>query len=1172
MRKILSCLLLALIVGVLLLMVVSAGAQTTRIKLTQIEKSNTVNGTKADQIPLSNGVGDLRYAQYVEINPTTIGYTPATTGNPAANYSQFVKPANGDIWYIDNNGRGVKLYVAASAGDYDWLEIGNNQIPNSITDSIYKYKYAAVGGRIVWPTAEMIVIDSVAQGMFIVAGLRKAKIALYDTENQTWSTMEQGGGSTAIVMQSGGTFFIQTAGIGSPQAPGSPIVDHFIINPDSSIQFPQYKSTRTDAGTPTVLFGPDATGKMKNYAVSTINNGVFTSGPVTGSGTSLLPLNILSNSIDSQYIKARGIAGSDIALNTIANGNLVGGILLSKLGQSGAATNQVPQWNGSTWVPATVSGGGSSLPNVIGEIYNALTFTNIDTFNNIGATASVTSGKINISGGANNYLQSLDLKKTHTLERWLIESRVIPTENTATSYGWGFGVNSTNTTSSFNYDMIAYFDNSTGANKGKVSLISQTNSTPTTVATSSTALTYSIGDTLLFSVQRDQEKFKVTLYNVTTKTSNVTVEYYYKYATNSTIIAGTGRWSIFSVGGTFSVLNFKVSSSEQKGGTICVGDSKTAGYGAGELPQRWAELIKASNGNAVILGGGGDKTTETLSAIANHIGWIQPKYAILSIGSNDVRLGVSLSTIQSNYSAIVTALTAGGSTVYHAPFYESSAPITALYSWILSTYTTNVFGTYENAGSLYLSADGVHPNVNGNARISQVVSLKMPIQNGLPVSQTISGQLPSGGLIPFSSSGNRVTYDDFLRWDATTQRLGVKNNSNPPAYTLDVGGTASVVNAPLFRSSTSTGNVQFGGFASLFNNTVQVEQLNGINFNNTAVIGTGQTTTSELQIRALSSGGIIRIQDRSGKSIFLMTTAGSQSNTSITGGYAYAGASNFAGSNFPICAGLGSGTGTPGDLIFATGTQVASGTNDQTVTNRVWIKGQTGLMGIFTSNPAYSLDINATDGVRITTGTTAQRGTAAAGVIRHNTDLNKFEGSGSGATYYPFDQTLLSATTNTTVTNTTVVSTLATVSIPANSLAAGQTLRIMVEGFIQTDATTPGNLRVGVVYGTDTLYSAVGGLRPIAGGSAKTFTANFSVRISAAGASGTMRVQGFAQQQTDSTDPQFFGGWYPFSNPKLSDNTGVNTTTAKNLALFGQFGTALATNGISITNATIIRQ
>jgi len=254
----------------MLLMVVSAGAQTTRIKLTQIEKANTVNGTKANQVPVSNGVGDLRYSQYVEINPTSIGYTPAATGNPVANYSQFVRPANNDIWYIDGQGQGIRLFVSASAADYDWLEIGNNQIPNSINDSIYKYKYASVGGRLVWPTAEMLVIDSVAQGMFIVAGDRKAKVALYDTNNQTWCTLEQGGGTTALIMQDGGTFSIQTAGSGTPQAPGTPIVEHFNVLGDSSIQFPQYPSTRTDPGTPTKLWGPDATGKMKNYAVSLI--------------------------------------------------------------------------------------------------------------------------------------------------------------------------------------------------------------------------------------------------------------------------------------------------------------------------------------------------------------------------------------------------------------------------------------------------------------------------------------------------------------------------------------------------------------------------------------------------------------------------------------------------------------------------------------------------------------------------------------------------------------------------------------------------------------------------------------------------------------------------------------------------------------------------------------
>jgi hypothetical protein len=36
---------------------------------------------------------------------------------------------------------------------------------------------------------------------------------------------------------------------------------------------------------------------------------------------------------------------------------------LSDLSQSGATTNQVPQWSGSAWVPATVSGGGGSTTN-----------------------------------------------------------------------------------------------------------------------------------------------------------------------------------------------------------------------------------------------------------------------------------------------------------------------------------------------------------------------------------------------------------------------------------------------------------------------------------------------------------------------------------------------------------------------------------------------------------------------------------------------------------------------------------------------------------------------------------------------------------------------------------------------------------------------------------------
>lgn len=55
------------------------------------------------------------------------------------------------------------------------------------------------------------------------------------------------------------------------------------------------------------------------------------------------------------------LAGYLASLTNLTHGNLAAaaGILLSQLGQSGAASGQVPQWNGSAWVPATVSGGSS---------------------------------------------------------------------------------------------------------------------------------------------------------------------------------------------------------------------------------------------------------------------------------------------------------------------------------------------------------------------------------------------------------------------------------------------------------------------------------------------------------------------------------------------------------------------------------------------------------------------------------------------------------------------------------------------------------------------------------------------------------------------------------------------------------------------------------------------
>jgi len=69
-------------------------------------------------------------------------------------------------------------------------------------------------------------------------------------------------------------------------------------------------------------------------------------------------------------------------------------------------------------------------------------------------------------------------------------------------------------------------------------------------------------------------------------------------------------------------------------------------------------------------------------------------------------------------------------------------------------------------------------------------------------------------------------------------------------------------------------------------------------------------------------------------------TDGAGSSYTINGSGAYG--TDFAGGNITIAGGKGTGTGTPGDVIFSTATALTTGTTLQSLTQRVWIKGGTG--------------------------------------------------------------------------------------------------------------------------------------------------------------------------------------------------------------------------------------
>ena len=63
--------------------------------------------------------------------------------------------------------------------------------------------------------------------------------------------------------------------------------------------------------------------------------------------------------------------------------------------------------------------------------------------------------------------------------------------------------------------------------------------------------------------------------------------------------------------------------------------------------------------------------------------------------------------------------------------------------------------------------------------------------------------------------------------------------------------------------------------------------------------------------------------------------------------------------------------------------------------NTLYVDGVNNRIGLGTPSPAVTLDVSATDAIRVAAGTTGQRPTGAAGMLRYNSSLSQFEGYGT---------------------------------------------------------------------------------------------------------------------------------------------------------------------------------
>lgn len=223
---------------------------------------------------LTDTFGNQRLALFVRIEDTCINYTPAATGN-TQNLSAFVEKCSTDsVWYIDWEGKSQFIGGAGAVCDEDWLQITDNACPDAITDSIYHYRYAAIGARLVWPSAEFLVSDSSAAQVTVLSGNRNSRLAFWDNFNAVYSTIDQSGTSSVWYINPTGEMRWVTAGGGTPQVPGAPFVNQFAINPADlplpTIQAHQYPNTRSDTATVRNFLYTDPTGEFRSQPIDSL--------------------------------------------------------------------------------------------------------------------------------------------------------------------------------------------------------------------------------------------------------------------------------------------------------------------------------------------------------------------------------------------------------------------------------------------------------------------------------------------------------------------------------------------------------------------------------------------------------------------------------------------------------------------------------------------------------------------------------------------------------------------------------------------------------------------------------------------------------------------------------------------------------------------------------------
>ena len=370
-----------------------------------------------------------------------------------------------------------------------------------------------------------------------------------------------------------------------------------------------------------------------------------------------------------------------------------------------------------------------NVRNVVGEIYSetlSSVSSSLYTTAGLSTTWAFTSGGLTQIGGsdATNYAE---YNGYFTIaEKYIRKTRFIVN---SLGTGLAIGINSSN----------GAFYGRLNTSNGFVTIAKLRTGTTTTMATSSTNLTLSVGDEIELTFIRNTTGWTFQARNIT-NTSVDLVSVFYENIYNDIAVSNVwreGKPAIFAFGGnttikfdTYAVntiLNPKL---------LIIGDSLTSGSFAGSYGSRYAVQLQNNSTEVIEIASGGGATSETLINIQSEIGKIKPQFVFVNLGINDVLQSVGVSTVIANLKTFakycfensiqpIFSTVAPVATSYPSASTVNANVVTLNTSILLLSGITSVYNTYSNLqsggvlNSSYASADNIHWNSLGNSVVFQ---------------------------------------------------------------------------------------------------------------------------------------------------------------------------------------------------------------------------------------------------------------------------------------------------------------------------------------------------------------------------------------------------------------------------------------------------------------------